>query len=58
MGKSGSSLDLLVVGPAEDVKATFVDAVIRKPGVEGILKILVGLDCEPEQRKIVRRELM
>jgi hypothetical protein len=54
---AGSSLDLLVIAPTEDVQAAFVDAVVGKPGVEGVFEVPLGLDGEPEQRKVVRRVL-
>jgi hypothetical protein len=33
------------------VKAAFVDLVIGKPGIEGVLEVPFGLNGEPEQRK-------
>ena len=36
---------------AKDMQAIFVDAVVGKPGVEGILEVALGLNGEAEQRE-------
>ncbi len=33
------------------METTFIDTVICKPGVEGVLEVSLGLNGEPEQRK-------